>query len=78
MQEGLNERIGKRGLCWQDHCRRIPRERWPSRFLDWEPLRRKRERPRTSWMEGVEEMARRGVQGQEAVLVATSIYTSIE
>lgn len=55
VHEGVNEMMWRRGLSWYGHCRRMAKERCPSRLLDWEPLgrRKKRGRPRTSWIEAV-------------------------
>lgn len=64
VEETISGRIGKRRLRWYGHCRRMPEEHWPNRVLDWQPPgRRRRGRPRTTWLEGVqEEMAGRSLQ----------------
>lgn len=60
----VNQRIGQRRLRWCGHVRRMPTERWPHRVLDWHPPgRRRRGRPRSRWIHGVEEeMAGRGLR----------------
>ena len=53
-----------RGICqnssipwvdWYGHVKRMPEERIPKLIMEWIPLeRRKRGRPRETWMEGVQ------------------------
>ena len=46
---------GKR-LMWYGHLRRMNSNRWPSRIWEWVPKeRRKKGRPRNTWMKGVVE-----------------------
>jgi hypothetical protein len=46
--------IGKKRLQWYGHVKRMPEERIPKLILEWVPAeRRKRGRPRKTWMEGV-------------------------
>jgi len=41
-------------LQWYGHVKRMPEERIPKLIMDWIPReRRKRGRPRKTWMEGV-------------------------
>ena len=41
-------------LNWYDHVQRLEEERFPRKFLEWcLPGRRKRGRPRISWMQEV-------------------------
>ena len=47
--------IQKKILQWCDHFKRMPEERIPKLIMEWVPLeRRKRGRPRKTWMEGVQ------------------------
>jgi hypothetical protein len=47
--------IEKKILRWYDHVRRMPEERLPKLIMEWIPEeRRKRGRPRKTWMEGVQ------------------------
>jgi IS5 family transposase len=47
--------IEKKGLQWCGHARRMPEERIPKLIMEWIPReRRKRGRPRKTWMEGVQ------------------------
>ena len=42
-------------LQWNGHVKRMPEERIPKLIVDWIPReRRKRGRPRKTWMEGVQ------------------------
>ena len=42
-------------LQWYGHVKRMPEERIPKLIMDWIPReRRKRGRPRETWMEGVQ------------------------
>jgi hypothetical protein len=44
----------KKRLQWYVHVKRMPEERTPKLILEWVPAeRRKRGRPRKTWMEGV-------------------------
>jgi hypothetical protein len=50
----------KKRLQWYGHVKRIPEERIPKLFMEWIPLeRRKRGRPRKTWMEGVKAAMRK-------------------
>jgi hypothetical protein len=47
--------IEKKRLKWYDHVGRMPEERIPNLIMEWIPRqRRKRRRPRKTWMEGVQ------------------------
>jgi hypothetical protein len=47
--------IQKKRLQWYGHVKRIPEERIPKLIMQWIPEgRRKRGRPRKTWMEGVQ------------------------
>ena len=47
--------IQKERLQWYGHVKRMPEARTPKLIMDWIPLeRRKRGRPRETWMEGVQ------------------------
>ena len=75
--EDLRERMGmkgtvvddieKRQLTWYGHVRRMPDERLPKQVWDWVPKeRRKKGRPRKSWMEGVRKaMSARNLTDQQ-------------
>jgi hypothetical protein len=46
--------IEKKIIQWHGHVKRMPEERIPKLTLEWVPEeRRKRGRPRKTWMEGV-------------------------
>jgi hypothetical protein len=46
--------VEKKRLQWYGHVKRMPEERIPKLILEWVPAeRRKRGRPRKTWMEGV-------------------------
>ena len=47
--------IEQKRLQWYGHVKRMPEERKPKLIMDWIPQnRRKRGRPRKTWMEGVQ------------------------
>jgi len=47
--------IEKKSLQWYGHVKRMPGERIPKLIMDWIPrVRRKRGRPRKTWMVGVQ------------------------
>jgi hypothetical protein len=47
--------IEKKTLQWYDHVKWMPEERIPKLIMEWIPEeRRKRGRPRKTWMEGVQ------------------------
>ena len=47
--------IQQKRLKWFGHVKRMPKERIPKLIMEWVPLeRRKRGRPRKTWMEGVQ------------------------
>ena len=47
--------IEKKRLQWYGHVERMPEERTPQLIMDWIPWeRKKRGRPRKTWMEGAE------------------------
>jgi hypothetical protein len=51
---GKPDIIEKKRLQWYGHVKRMPEERIPRLILEWVPEeRRKRGRPRKTWMEGV-------------------------
>jgi hypothetical protein len=51
---GIIDIIEKKRLQWYGHVKRMPEERIPKLILEWVPAdRRKRGRPRKTWMEGV-------------------------
>jgi hypothetical protein len=50
--------IEKKRLQWYGHVKRMPEERIPKLIMEWIPVeRRKRGRPRKTWMEGVQAAA---------------------
>jgi hypothetical protein len=52
--KGKRDIIQKKRLQWYGHVKRMPEERIPKLILEWVPVeRRKRVRPRKTWMEGV-------------------------
>jgi hypothetical protein len=53
--KGKPDIIEKKRLQWYGHVKRMPQETIPKLILEWVPAeRRKRERPRKIWMEGVQ------------------------
>jgi len=47
--------IEQKRVQWYGHVKRMPEERIPKLIVDWTPWeRRKRGRPRKTWMEGVQ------------------------
>jgi hypothetical protein len=53
--ELLPDIIEKKRLQWYGHVKRMPEERIPKLIMLWIPEeRRKRGRPRITWMEGVQ------------------------
>src|SRR5215510_269246 len=47
--------IEKKILQWYGHIKRMPEERIPKLIMEWKPEeRRKRGRPRKTWMEGLQ------------------------
>ena len=47
--------IQKKRLQWYGHVKRMPEDRIPKLIMEWVPLeRRKRGRPRKTWMERVQ------------------------
>src|SRR5215468_9064438 len=47
--------IEKKRLQWYGHVKRMPEDRIPKLIMEWIPEeRRKRGRPRKTWMEGVQ------------------------
>jgi hypothetical protein len=67
-EESAIERIQKRGLNWFGHVLRMGNERWPQQMYKWKPPgKRKRERPKNSWFEGiVTAMKNRGLAFEDA------------
>ena len=54
-QPDIIDIIGKKRLQWYGHVKRMPEERIPKLIMEWIPLeRRKRGRPRKTWMEAVQ------------------------
>ena len=48
--------IEKEGLQWYSHVKRMPEQRLPKLITEWIPIeRRKKGRPKETWMEGVQE-----------------------
>jgi hypothetical protein len=47
--------LRKKRLQWYGHVKRLPEERIPKLIMEWIPgERRKRGRPRKTWMEGIQ------------------------
>lgn len=65
--ETMVEAIERNRLKWYGHVKRMPDERWPKKMLEWTPnRRRKRGRPKTTWMRGVTEaMENRGINEED-------------
>ena len=59
--------IEKKRLQWYGHVKRTPEERIPKLITGWIPReRRKRERPRKTWMEGVQAaMTKRNLESDQ-------------
>jgi hypothetical protein len=54
--------IEKRRLQWYGHVKRTQGERIPKLIMEWIPWeRRKRGRPRKTWMEGVQAARQQGI-----------------
>ena len=54
-QPDIIDNIEKKRLQWNGHVKRMPEERLPKLIMEWIPLeRRKRGRPRKTWMERVQ------------------------
>ena len=62
--------IERKTLQWYGHVKRMQDERLPKLIMEWIPgERRKRERPRKTWMEGVRAaMKTRSVAKQEGMV----------
>ena len=53
--KGKQDIIEKKRLQWYGHVKRMPEERIPKLIKEWTPTeRRKRGRPRKTWIEGVQ------------------------
>jgi hypothetical protein len=53
--KGKPDIIQRKRLHWYGHVKRMPEERIPKLIMEWKPReRRKRGRPRKTWMEGVQ------------------------
>ena len=53
--KGKPDIIEKKRLQWNGDVKRMPEERIPKLIMGWIPLeRRKRGRPRKTWIEGVQ------------------------
>jgi hypothetical protein len=53
-KQDIIDNIEKERQQWYSHVKRMPEERIPELIMEWIPLeRRKRGRPRKTWMEGV-------------------------
>jgi hypothetical protein len=54
--KGKPDIIEKKRLYWYGHIKRMPQERISKSIMEWIPEeRRKRGRPRKTWMEGVKQ-----------------------
>lgn len=50
------DNIETKRLRWYGHVQRMEEDRWPQKILKWKPpQRRKRGRPRRTWIDGVKE-----------------------
>lgn len=60
----ITDEIRTKQLIWYGHVQRMGDERLPKQVLKWKPLgKRKRGKPRKSWIEGVNsEMQERGLE----------------
>jgi hypothetical protein len=67
-EETVLDRMEARKPRWFGYVMRMPEERWPAIIHLWiPPGRRKRGRPRWSWLDGVTEaMKRRGMREEDA------------
>jgi hypothetical protein len=65
--KGKPDIIEKKRLQWYGHVKSMPDERIPKLIMEWIPEeRRKRGRPRKTWMEGVQEaMTTRNLEPDE-------------
>ena len=51
----ITDIMEKKRLQWYGHVKRMPEDRIPKLIMEWIPReRRKRGRPRKTWMEGVQ------------------------
>jgi hypothetical protein len=66
-EETVLDRIEARKLRWFRHVMRMPEERWPAIIYSWiPPGRRKRGRPRQSWLKDImEAMKKRGIREED-------------
>ncbi len=54
-KQDIMDIIEKKRLQWYGHVKRMPEERIPKLIMEWTPTeRRKRGRPRKTWIEGVQ------------------------
>ena len=61
--KGKPDIIEKKRLQWYGHVKRMPEDRIPKLIMEWIPLeRRKRGRPRKTWMEGVQAAITRNLE----------------
>jgi len=65
--------IEQKRLQWCGHVKRMPEERIPKLIMDWIPWgRKKRGRPRKTWMEGVQAaMTTRNLEPDQWRLIGT-------
>ena len=60
------DNIESRQLLWYGHVKRMGGERWPKRAMEYRPQsRRKRGRPTTTWLDGVDQYMRDRAINQE-------------
>ncbi|XP_030765787.1 uncharacterized protein LOC115889851 [Sitophilus oryzae] len=60
------DNIESRQLLWYGHVKRMGGERWPKREMEYRPQsRRKRGRPTTTWLDGVDQYMRDRAINQE-------------